>query len=349
LTWALDRAEVAVALELVGELGDYWWRSRRWADGRPWADAALELSGSAPPQVRARALLCRARLVGARRPEPHRHDLEAGLALFRVGDDAAGVALCLAHLAAAEGFAGRHERATALVDEAISLAQAADAQDALAFALVQSVATPARYEQAAGRARAAITHLERIGDLRQSGFVCNLVAYQAIAEGRYEDALAWLDRGLIAARSLDDPNLVYLIRGNQGVANLFLDRPAEAGQRFRDALAVCREGGTEDIIDETLFGLAAATAKQGDLERAAQLVGAARAHPSPGNSATEAAVWLRMNDRVVAPARDRFGPENWDDAERRGGTLTITEAIDLALARGRFAGRASGALSRSRS
>jgi tetratricopeptide (TPR) repeat protein len=336
LSWALDGAQEALALQLVGALGDYWWRTGRWADGLPWVDAALQSEADAPPEVRARALLYRARLAGSRRPQPHREDIEASLTLFRACHDAAGIAVCLAHLATLENLAGHNDQATALADEAIDVAEGARDEDALAFALVQSAMAATTYEQVAGRARTAITHLQNVGDLRQSAYVCNVTAYQAIAEGRYHDALAWLDEGLEASRPLGELDLLYLIRGNQGLAHLFLDHLAEAGQWFRDALAVCREGGSEDIVDETLLGLAAATARQGDLEHAAQLAGAARAHPSIGNMPSEVGILSEISE-MVAEARERLGPGNWDAAERRGGTLTVPEAIDLALARGRFA------------
>jgi hypothetical protein len=50
---------------------------------------------------------------------------------------------------------------------------------------------------------------------------------------------------------------------------------------------------------------------------------------------------LRANsDRVgkrAAHASFRYGPERWDLDERAGAALTVHDAIDLALERGRFA------------
>ena len=225
--------------------------------------------------------------------------------------------MCLAHLATVEALTGHNEHAISLADEAIDIAEGAQDEDALAFALVQSAMAEGRYEQMACRARVAITYLQSVGDLRQLGYVCNVAAYQAIAERRYRDALAWLDEGVEASRPLGELDLLYLIRGNQGLAHLFLDHLAEAGQRFRDALAVCREAGSEDIVDETLLGLAAVIARQGDLERAAQLAGAARAHPSVGNMPNEDRI--RSESRHGRPSPRAPRPQNWDAAERRGG------------------------------
>jgi hypothetical protein len=115
-------------------------------DGLPCVDAALQVEGDAPAEVRARALLFRARLAGSRRPQPHREHIEASLALVRTCRDGAGIATCLAHLATLESIAGHTEHATALADEAIDAATGAQDQDALAFALVQSAMAAACYE-----------------------------------------------------------------------------------------------------------------------------------------------------------------------------------------------------------
>jgi predicted ATPase/class 3 adenylate cyclase len=343
LSWALDRGRSEAAVRLVGALGDYWWRTGRWADGRPWVDAALESGSDASPAARGRALLCRARLVGARRPEPHRADLEAALALFRAAGDASGEALCLAHLAAAGSWGGEYEDADALAQQAIRIARAAQDEDVLGFALVQYAVSAERYVDAASRTREASAHLRGLGDLRQLGYVRNVTAYLAIAEGRHEDALAWLEDGIEEAGPLGDPNLLYLLRGNQGVANLLLGRLSDASDGFRAALAVCQEAGSEDIVDESLLGMAVIAAKQGAPRLAAQLAGAASAHPALGYGPQESDVISRLRE-MLDRERDRHGLEDWGRAQRAGEALSVREAIDLALARGRFARIAPDAL-----
>jgi tetratricopeptide (TPR) repeat protein len=253
------------------------------------------------------------------------------------------VARCLAHLAAARSWAGEDDVAEALAVEAIGIARASQDEDVLGFALVQHAVSAARYDDAALRTREAIAHLRGIGDLRQLGYVRNVTAYLAIAERRYEDALAWLDEGIEETRPLGDPNLVYLIRGNQGLANLFLDRLTDAAERFRDALAVCREAGSEDIVDESLLGMAVVVARQGAPRLAAELAGAARAHPALGYGPQEVDVLSRLG-AMLDRERERCGPEDWDRAQRSGEVLSVREAIDLALARGRFARTAPDAL-----
>ena len=68
LSWALEQPRAELALELVGEMGEYWWYSNRWQDGLTWFDAALDHGLGASDRALATALLYRARLRGL----PHR-------------------------------------------------------------------------------------------------------------------------------------------------------------------------------------------------------------------------------------------------------------------------------------
>ena len=57
----------------------------------------------------------------------------------------------------------------------------------------------------------------------------------------------------------------------------------------------------------------------------------------------EDTIWSRLHDEILTPARERYGRELWDLAEREGAALTVSETIDLALAQERFASPASAA------
>jgi tetratricopeptide (TPR) repeat protein len=337
LSWALEAERAELALELVAASGEYWWRTHRWEDGLPWIDAALERAHDASPGARATALLYRARLAGSRRHERYRADLEASLALFRASDDVAGTAACVGHLAIAEAWIGHDEQAKALLNEAVQLAERAHDEDILAFVLAESALSAANYDDASRRIGPAVAHLQRAGNLRELALVCNSTGYFAIAERRHQDAIAWLNQGLEAARQLGDPNSAFLIWGNYGLARLFVDELEEADRAFREALAVCRDAGCEDIVDETLLGLAAVAARQDEPARAACLFGAAETHEAVARNASEEAIRTRLHDEFLTPARDRYGAEKWNHAARQGASLTVHEAIELALSGGRIA------------
>ena len=339
LSWALDVRRPEPALQLVNELGDYWFYTHHSEDGLRWINAALDLGGDAPPLMRAGALLTRGRLTDVRQSDkPNPRDLRASLELYRACDDASGIAACLGHLALAETWVGNYDEATALSEQAVRYAERTKDEAVIAFARVQAAASGADYEEVASRARSALPYLHRIGNLDELARVCGVAGYVAIAERRYREALAWLDEALVAARLLNDPRELFVIQGNQGLARLFLHELEDAGQHFCDALAACRDAGPQTGgVDETLLGLAAVEASRRQHGRAARLTGAANAHQARHGFVDEATIWSRLVDDFLAPARARCGPARWDLAERAGAELTRDDAIDLALERGRFA------------
>ena len=172
------------------------------------------------------------------------------------------------------------------------------------------------YEDLAPRAAAAVAHLRAVGDLIGLVRICGNVGYAATVERRYDDALSWLERGVEFARPLDDPAALFFIRTNHALASLFADDLDEARHAFCEALTACREGA-EDLADETLLGLAAVEASQGDLERAARLAGAAHGRETADRSVDEDTIWDRLYDEILTPARERYGAENWDRAAER--------------------------------
>jgi hypothetical protein len=70
------------------------------------------------------------------------------------------------------------------------------------------------------------------------------------------------------------------------------------------------------------------------------LTGAAQGHETAERSIDEDTIWSRLHDEILTPARTRLGRESWDSATRDGAVLTVHDAINLALARGRFAATA---------
>jgi predicted ATPase/DNA-binding SARP family transcriptional activator len=338
LSWALEHERGEVAVRLSGVLAEYWFRSSRWRHGLHWIDAALELGRDASPSARGTALLYRALLVGVREDgDRHRADMETSLECFRACDDAIGIASCLGNLASAEAWYGRFEQASKLSEEAWRVAGRVQDQGAIAVLLKQRALAISAYEDQARAARAALDALRGVGNIQELAHLCLVIGYLAVVERRYGEAIEWLDEGLGAGRELDHPVLVFHLRSNQGLAWLFLDELDEAAAAFREALTVCRDASCEDVVDETLVGLAAVAARCGEAGRAAQLAGAAVRHKTVTQSPSELALRERLLDEILTPARVAGASDEWDRASAEGASLTVYEAIDLGLRRGRFA------------
>jgi predicted ATPase/DNA-binding SARP family transcriptional activator len=335
LSGALERGDADLALELAVDLGHFWWRTHRAEEGLPYLEAAVERAGEASVLARARAHLYRARLRGPRRHEGHLDDLRASLALFRACDDAAGLAACLSQLAVAEGMFGDSRLAPQLSDEAWRYAQQAGDAETLGLALSDISLSAGTFEEAARHAPAAIAYLRKTGNLLDLAILCSVTGYFGLAEGHYRESLAWFDQALDAGNRLDNQRTAFFVRGNQALARLFLGELDEAEEAFRDSIAAARETASEYLTNEAVLGLAAVAALRRDPDRAARLAGAARGNAGPERNRAEDTVTARLEEQILAPARERVGAETWDRAEREGASLSVKQALDLALARTR--------------
>jgi tetratricopeptide (TPR) repeat protein len=236
----------------------------------------------------------------------------------------------LAHLSLLEGWRGHADRATELGAEAISHARRTKDQSLLALVLSLCTITGPDYDRAVERAETAVAALRTVGDLQGIANVALNIGYLAIAQRRDYDALVWLDAALEAAQRLGDPHALFTIRTNQGLARLFLEEMDQAALAFREALMICRDAGDEDLVDETLLGLAVADAARGYFRGAARLAGAAARHETPERSPEENRVWSCLVE-LLSRARERYGLDAWDRAAGEGAALTVHEAIDTAL------------------
>jgi predicted ATPase/DNA-binding SARP family transcriptional activator len=329
LSWVINAGRRDDALRLVAELGPYWSDNFRWQEGLRWTETALEQAAGAPPTLRAAALLAWARLFGPRRGDRYRISLEQARALFAQSGDEAGIARCLAHLAVDRAWHGEDAAAVALAEEAEEHANRSGDELAISEAMVSRVHGTDDFATAARHAPAAIRQLLSAGDLEQTAVLCNEVGYRAILGEHYEEALQWLDQGLIAANELGGPSMRFIIRGNQGVASLLLGQVADASRALDEALELCHEAGAEEIVDEALLAAAALAAEDADLPPAARLAGAAERHKVGLRAPGEQAVWDRIHARLER-ARARADPDEWERAKREGAQLDARAAIAAA-------------------
>ena len=156
------------------------------------------------------------RLVGPRRADRFRANLEQARALFAESGDDAGVARCLAHLAKERAWFGDDSAGIALAEKAVEHAKRSGDQHAIADALASRVNGADDFAAAARHAPAAIRQLRAVGDLEQIAVVCSNVGASAIVGERYQEALQWLDEGLVAGTRWAVADMRYVIRGNQG-------------------------------------------------------------------------------------------------------------------------------------
>ena len=295
LSWVIDAGRRDDALRLVAELGPYWSFSFRWHEGLRWTDAALEHAGDAPPPLRAAALLAWARLFGPRRGDRFRATLEQARALFAESGDAAGVALCLAHLAADRAWHGDEAAAVALAEEAVEHAKRSGDELAISEALVSRLHGSEDFATAARHAPAAIRHLRSVGDLGQTAVLCNEVGYRAI--GALTMRRRWSGWTRASARRKSQ---VIRACGSSSAAIKASPRccsvssPMPPGRWTTRSSCAMRPAG-RTWSTRRLLATAALAAEEADLPRAARLAGAAERHKGGLRAPGEQVVWHRLH------------------------------------------------------
>jgi tetratricopeptide (TPR) repeat protein len=327
LRWALEHAD---ALALSGALGEYW-ISRSPADGLRWLDAALAVDTAAMPTGDlARAHLCRSELLHLGRND-HAASLAAAqeaLALYRQAGDHAGSARALMSISNRTELLGDESQGLRYALEACAQAQAAGDDSILGGALANLALfqPPPQRADTLVQADRLLTRAGHVGSLADAYLSA---AYQDLREDRIAEAMALLARAQAAADRADSPVTNMLILGNLGLGYLFsgdLDRAREA---FAGQLQLCREHVVVYGADEGLIGLAAVTALQGQPQRAATLLGAARrlGYPPAGDHVIDD----RLERDCFAHARADYGESAWRTAETAGGLLPFDDALAYAL------------------
>jgi predicted ATPase/class 3 adenylate cyclase len=327
LDWAVGQASAERALALAAALGCYWMIRDRYADAVDWIDKALNLRGAdAHPALCVHALRAKTLslwLLGRQPEQPA--TLAAAETLAREIGDPAILSLALQDRVDYEA-PRRPDLATALADEALSLAQASGDRWLIALA-VRTRAKMAPATQLRERVEEAASLLIEVGNIFRLVGLLTGAAYGALWEASNRDARDFAEAALPIARDLDHPFSWMLVQGNFGLATLLTGDTNAARDAFREELALCRELVALPFATEGLLGLAGVAAVRGDIERAARLVGAADAHRRDPEDPVDA----RLHAAFFEPARTRHGAEVWDAAARDGATLSFEDAIAYAL------------------
>jgi tetratricopeptide (TPR) repeat protein len=292
-------------------------------------EAAAAYTGTASLGARASVLLGRALLHGRTRADRYAADLERALAFYRELDDQAGIAMCVAALGLWAMWRGDRATALASAEEAVRRAQRSGDGFALAYALAHRVMAT-DYTPGAPLARDTVQQLRAMGDDLGVAVTCNVTGYSALATGRYDEAVEWLQDGLDAARASGMIRSIALLSNNLGLAKLFSGDLQTAAGLLSESLRLCRPAGTEHLVNETLLAAAALRWCSGDPPGAARLLGAARAGPDLPTVTDEDDVWDRLESEFIGPARSACDRATWDRAVRAGHEMTLDEAIEFA-------------------
>jgi predicted ATPase/DNA-binding SARP family transcriptional activator len=333
LNWALREGQPALAVRLAGRLRGYWEFQGASVEGRRWLRAAIEAADDEVPlEDLARAL--RAEVVmleeqgswyDAGGTEAVVRTASEALALSRRAGDPAGIADALLHL---RGFdtADDPERGRALAEEALPHARKAGDEGLIADALSLRALSFRIVDVDAEIAEIAALY-RKVGDVHGLASLYNNASYAAIVQGSYERAAAYLDETLLAVERTGEPLRLMLAFGNLGLASLFMAEVDDAKAHFAEEIRLCCEHGLSWLASEGIAGLAAVAARQGEVERAARLLGAAESLANVFGDRAGA----RLEQEFFSPARQQLGEGRWGAVHAEGARLSFDEAVRLAL------------------
>ena len=295
LAWALGGGDAELGLQLAGALRDFWSYEGHTAEGLAWAEQALESAMDAPPSLRAKALntagaMCYFR---ADHQKGKRYNQEA-LVLFReLGDD----------------------RGTAW---------------ALGFLGVQALASPAECKQGIRLLEEALELFRKLG--YKPGITQVLIGLGEVArlDGDYERADKAYQEAIDVAREIGNKLQEVISFSNLCYVAYHQGDYARAEAIARDGIARRMELGNISSIPQDLGTLAGPVAAQGNLEKAARLLGAS-------DALLEAmGLFIQPGDRFEAERYESAVREQLDDATfeaawAEGQAMSLEQAIAYAL------------------
>jgi tetratricopeptide (TPR) repeat protein len=312
LEGAAETGHMELLLKVASTLGQFWTRCGHWALGREQLEALLaERNVLWQPVDRACTLYPLAYMAYLQGDYHYAlARFEEGLALFRQAGDGAGIADSLNLIGFVTSMQGDKETARRLHAESLDVARAGEYRLGVPFALYGI----ALVEIHAGNTSSAHaltqeSYIEsrKIGDLLGIAYSLYSMGLADWLEGNYGEAREHCQESLRVHRQIHDKRGMALslqVLGHISSQEDDADDVDDVNTRSSylvESLSLLCEVGLRRYVPGTLAGLAMVALEQGDLARAARLLGAADAvaetagaHMVPGQSAMQEAAVRRL-------------------------------------------------------
>ncbi|MGH2558420.1 MAG: tetratricopeptide repeat protein, partial [Thermomicrobiales bacterium] len=337
LGWSIETGATETALRLVGALWRFWAYHGYFAEGRMWAERALDARGDAPPAVRAKALHQFGNLaIDLGDLALARSSYEAGHAIRRELNESSAIAISLNGLGLVAFYEGDYDESRRLHTEALTTRRERGDLQGIGNSLsnLGDVATATGdFPRARELQEAALTIRRSLGDTNAAAYSTFNLGELTAAEGREADARDHFEQAYLAFVQTGDRLGVAYARCELGRLTLRQGDANSAATLLADALAIRHELGDRRGIAECLEGLAEVAVVSGRALVGIELFAAA--------SALRATIAIPIrpfdrgrHDRAVAHAHGAVSPEAADQAWIAGQALTVDQASARALAVG---------------
>ncbi len=281
LRWSLDRGEHGIALGLCGALGRFWSVRAHLTEGRVWIQEALAAAGESWPELRAEVHFSRAQIA------MHHGDfalvreaLESAIPLSHATGNRRLSALSIRELGVTAIRQGDFATAESLLGESLAIFVELDDTQGRALslgALGLMAMDRGELEQAETWTQECLALARALGNVR--GVAVSLYNLGVIAGRRKDPAGArrYYEESCEEAERLGDSFFIAHVVQGLGAAALDLGDLALAEDHYARALRLDLELNDRDHGAWTLWGFADSACRQGRMERALKLIGAALA------------------------------------------------------------------------
>jgi non-specific serine/threonine protein kinase len=295
LEWSLGGADPGLALRMAAALGDHWRYNGFAAEGRRWADLAIDRSENAPAEVRADLL----RTVGS---------LSYVLSDLDRAQEALGQAERLYHSV-------EDERGQAWCNTELSLTRLGT-QDQIQ-----------RGVKLAQESLAVFRHLE---DRPGTAYALNSLGELARLQGDHPAAKRYYEECLGIVRETGERNREAMQYENLGVISYHEGEFELAENLIKQGLTLFRQLGTGYGLATVLGSLAGPVAALGRPRRATTLLGAADTHLESIGIDQQPADQPEIR-LFLETVRRALSEEEFREAWQAGQRMTIQEAVSYAL------------------
>jgi non-specific serine/threonine protein kinase len=338
LRWSLqDGDDTALGLRLSGALWRFWESRGYISEGRGWLEAALASGGPATTTAYAMALNAAGNLAERQGDYERAVALhEDALVLRRERGDRQGIAASLNNLGIVAYHQGNYGRAATLHEESLALERELGDRWGVASSL-NNLGIVAYLQGDYGRTVAlheeALALFRELGDnLRIATALTNLGAV-VCQQGDYGRAAALHEEALALNRRLGSKWGIAASLVNLGGVAYQQGDYERTRALYIEGILLSRDIGARELVAAVLEGMAWLLVAHGQAHRAAALAGAAEEVREVLGVPLEPEQWAE-HDQALQAMRAALGEEAFAAAWAAGRTLSLEEAIALALEHG---------------
>jgi predicted ATPase/class 3 adenylate cyclase len=336
LAWALESKEGELALRLTGALWWFWVVRGHFSEGRKWLEEALVGDRGLPVPLRAKALVG-AGAIAAEQADIEKATavLEEGVRLFRISEEAEGLANALNYLSYALSYGGKLDEAEALWEESLGLYRDSGNRWGEAEALnnlgMVSHLRDRDLDRSESIFKESLELRREVQDKRGIAMSLGNLGIVTRKKGDLDRAVAQLEEALALGRELADKSFIANFSVELGHAELGRGDREQAAVYLREGLSVSAGLGDEYGVFEGLWGLAQVAEASEEARRAGRLFGAAERLRATSEVHVMEIEFPEFAKHLEA-ARSRFEAAGWTQAYEEGRAMTLEEAVSYALA-----------------